>query len=40
MALVGYVHDALTMLEKQPVSEIQNGDVRFPAVPVPTVTAN
>ncbi|NIZ02226.1 ubiquinol-cytochrome C chaperone family protein [Thalassospira lucentensis] len=38
MAVVGYVHDALTLLEQQTLSEIQNGKVRFPDVPVPAVT--
>lgn len=33
MAMVGYVHDALTKLENQTILQMQNGAVHFPEVP-------
>lgn len=39
MAMVGYVHQALTDLDRQEISDLQNGKVHFPDVPNPAVDA-
>tara|TARA_B100000123_G_scaffold92140_1_gene66954 strand:+ start:1358 stop:1915 length:558 start_codon:yes stop_codon:yes gene_type:complete len=39
MAMVGYVHDALASLAKQPILDLQRGVVHFPDAPKLAVTA-
>ncbi len=39
MAMVGYVHDALALLDKQAILELQNGAVQFPKIPAVAVAA-
>ncbi|MHC8493704.1 ubiquinol-cytochrome C chaperone family protein [Thalassospira sp. SM2505] len=39
MAMVGYVHDALATLAKQPILDLQDGAVHFPDAPELAVTA-
>jgi len=39
MAMVGYVHDALALLDKQAILALQNGAVHFPNVPAVAVAA-
>jgi cytochrome b pre-mRNA-processing protein 3 len=38
MAMVGYIHDALTSLENQTILQMQNGAVHFPDVPAVAVS--
>jgi len=39
MVMVGYVHDALATLAKQPILDLQDGAVHFPDAPELAVTA-